>query len=121
MAIKSLNKKIIGLTGSGSFGPVPSGKEWIIKMALGAVTTGGSVAPIALEIDGVKIAETSNIGGLGDVRHLVSVAGSFSGPADIPGIAFATDGQAVDVIRGSGGGFTWESQIHYLERDIPTP
>ena len=115
--INVLNKKLTSQTSSGSFGPVPSGKEWIIKTMVVEVTVAGAAAENTLEIDGVAIAETEQLLGLGNLGHLVG-AGDQAGGEQVKQ-AFATDGQTVNVIRGSGGGYTWDAHMSYLERDIP--
>ena len=116
MAIKTLNKKVTGATTSAAFGPVPAGKEWIIKLIASEIVTGGATASLTLEVDGVAVAKDDSIGALGEITNLVGG----SGANIIPENTFATDGQSVSVIRGSGGGFTFDAHMSYLERDIPT-
>lgn len=118
MAIKALNKKLTGQTTSGNFGPVPSGKEWVIKMVVGDVTSAGAAAELELVIDAVVVAITPTILSVDDVEHLVGGFDPTSGAA-VKSVVIASDGQDVVVQRTSGGGFTWAAHMSYLERDIP--
>lgn len=116
MAINALNKKVTGATTSAALGPVTTGKEWIIKLVAAVITSSGTAAGLFLEVDGVKVAEHNSFGpGTDSTTVLVGGVGANV----IPNLVIANAGQTVNVVRGSGGAFTFSAHMSYLERDIP--
>lgn len=118
MAINSLNKILTGQTTGGSFGPVPAGKEWIIKQVSAEVTTAGALAEVEFEVNSVVVGVTGPLGSIGDIGHMVG-SDQPDAQAIVATNPIATDGQSVDINRTSGGGFTWSAIMSYVERDIP--
>lgn len=115
--IKIRNLKQLAQTGDVDF-TVPTDKSWMVKFAALRIDSTGTSGPVRLEVDGVKVYETPNIGTVLDESQIL-VGGEPKGTEEaMPKQIFLTSAQVLRFDNAQ----TYDLDVHIsvVERDIPT-